>query len=157
MNKQIFRITGMSCASCSSAVQRRVSQLDGVADASVNLASERLVASFDPDKTSVKQIIHTVEKAGYGAFLMDVDETLQAGQKSSHAVSLRLWISLLFATPLLIIAMGPMVGFHALHLPDPYGGWSQAALCLPVMIAAIPLFRSGFKAAMTGSPTWIRW
>lgn len=152
MHKQIFRITGMSCAACSAGVQKRVAQMDGVTDASVNLASERLVASFDPQKTSVEQIIESVKKAGYGAITMEANETLQAGQKSSEAVSVRLWVSLAFAVPLLIVAMAPMLGFHALHLPDPYGGWLQAALCLPVIIAAAPLFRSGWKAALVASP-----
>ncbi|MHB1461579.1 MAG: heavy metal translocating P-type ATPase [Armatimonadota bacterium] len=152
MKKQIFRITGMSCAACSAGVQKRVSQMDGVAEASVNLASERLVTSFDPDRITVEGIVAAVKSAGYGAIPMEANDTLQAGQQSSEAVSTRLWVSLVFAIPLLVISMGPMVGFHALHMPDPYGGWLQAVLCIPVIIVAAPLFRSGWKAAQVGSP-----
>lgn len=66
MNK-VFKITGMSCAACSRAVERKVGKLEGINEASVNLASEKLYVDFDENKLSKEDIISAVEKAGYGA------------------------------------------------------------------------------------------
>ncbi len=152
MQKQLFNITGMSCAACAAAIQKRVGHMDGVSEATVNLASERLVVNYDDKLTSPQLIIDAVKKAGYGATPYDAESSLQAGQWSSRAVSTRLVISLVFAIPVFILSMGPMLGLHWLHISDPYGGWIQALLALPVMIAAAPMFKSGWKSLQVGSP-----
>ncbi len=60
-------IGGMTCASCVARVERKISRLDGVGQASVNLATERATVSFDPATVKVAQIIGAVEAAGYTA------------------------------------------------------------------------------------------
>ena len=61
-----YDITGMSCAACSSRIEKEVSKLDGVTECSVNL----LTNSMSVDGTaSTAEIIAAVEKAGYGASL----------------------------------------------------------------------------------------
>ena len=44
-------IGGMTCASCSSRVQRGLSKLPGMADAAVNLATEKATVTYDPAAT----------------------------------------------------------------------------------------------------------
>ena len=58
-------IQGMTCASCVVRVEKKLSKVDGVQEASVNLATERASLSFDPQITSATELIQTVEKAGY--------------------------------------------------------------------------------------------
>lgn len=64
MNK--FHITGMSCAACSSRVEKAVSALNGVKDCSVNLLTNSMTVEGD---ASPETIIAAVESAGYGAAL----------------------------------------------------------------------------------------
>ncbi len=59
-----YIVTGMSCAACSSHVEKAVSKVPGVTSCSVNL----LANSMGVEGTaSEEEIIEAVEKAGYGA------------------------------------------------------------------------------------------
>lgn len=69
-----FKITGMTCAACSRAVERAVKKLDGTKEAHVNLAIEELYIEYDETKLSEQDIINAIENAGYGASLKNVKE-----------------------------------------------------------------------------------
>lgn len=66
MEKTTVKISGMTCAACAGRVQRAVGKLEGVASASVNLATEKLTVEFDPQRTGLPAIKEAVERAGYG-------------------------------------------------------------------------------------------
>jgi Cu+-exporting ATPase len=61
-----YRITGMTCAACAAHVQRAVSKVPGVHSAEVNIATEKLTASFDETQVSFDTLKKAVEDAGYG-------------------------------------------------------------------------------------------
>ncbi|MCX7951065.1 MAG: heavy metal translocating P-type ATPase [Clostridiales bacterium] len=69
-----FKITGMTCAACSRAVERAVKKLDGTNLAQVNLVIEELYIEYDETKINEQDIINAIEKAGYGATLKNVKE-----------------------------------------------------------------------------------
>ncbi len=64
--KENIQITGMTCAACATRVERAVAKIDGVSQASVNIATERLSVTYDGDKLSHEQIAEVVVSAGYG-------------------------------------------------------------------------------------------
>ena len=64
-NKEIYKIGGMSCASCAKAVERFTKKLDGVVSSSVNIATEKLNIEYDKQKVSFEDIKSAIEKAGY--------------------------------------------------------------------------------------------
>src|SRR4029079_18589458 len=59
-------ITGMTCASCSARIERKLGRVAGVQSATVNLATEKALVSFAAPVT-VEQIVAEVHKTGYGA------------------------------------------------------------------------------------------
>jgi len=59
-------ITGMTCASCVRRVEKALAKVEGVANASVNLATEKARVSYDPTVVQPSQLKAAVEKAGYG-------------------------------------------------------------------------------------------
>ena len=61
-----FPVTGMTCASCVRRIEKRLGKVEGVQDASVNLATEKARVVFDPAVASVGDLVAAVEKAGYG-------------------------------------------------------------------------------------------
>ena len=67
MKEQTFRITGMSCAACARAVERSAGRLDGVAQASVNFATEKMTVKYDEKAVGAEEIERAVSKAGYAA------------------------------------------------------------------------------------------
>ncbi len=58
-------VVGMTCASCVNRIERFLGNADGVADASVNLATERATVRYDPSLIDRAGIVSTIESAGY--------------------------------------------------------------------------------------------
>ncbi|MBE0585988.1 MAG: copper-translocating P-type ATPase [Desulfofustis sp.] len=63
--EKTFSVGGMHCASCSSRIEKVLSQVDGVAAAQVNLATEELRLRFDPQQVSVDQVVERVAGLGF--------------------------------------------------------------------------------------------
>ena len=49
-------ITGMTCASCASRIERKLNKLDGVS-ASVNYATEKATVDYDPQNVEPEQLL----------------------------------------------------------------------------------------------------
>jgi Cu+-exporting ATPase len=133
-----LEITGMTCSSCVSRVEKKLGRLDGV-DASVNLALETATVHV-PAGVSDEQVVETVEKAGYGAVLKNAPGVDDAGgpdgSDAMTRVARRLLVAAALSLPVFVISMLP--GFQF-----PHWGWVVAALSLPVVTwAAWPFHRS---------------
>lgn len=59
-------ITGMTCANCSATVERALKKSSGVTSVSVNLSSERATVEFDPQASTLNDLVGRVQHAGYG-------------------------------------------------------------------------------------------
>ena len=66
MIEEIYIIEGMSCAACSSAVERVTRKLEGVERSDVNLTTNRMTIYYDEAKVTPELIMAKVEKAGFG-------------------------------------------------------------------------------------------
>ncbi|HEX3020928.1 MAG TPA: heavy metal translocating P-type ATPase [Lachnospiraceae bacterium] len=66
MVKETVKISGMTCAACAQRVQKVVGKQEGIQNASVNFATEKLLVEYDDGKISMDNIKQAVEKAGYG-------------------------------------------------------------------------------------------
>ncbi|PKL23117.1 MAG: copper-translocating P-type ATPase [Spirochaetae bacterium HGW-Spirochaetae-3] len=62
-----LKINGMTCAACAQASERAVKKLPGVAEASVNFSTEKLLVKFETESLSLETIKTAVAKAGYEA------------------------------------------------------------------------------------------
>ncbi len=85
--KATFGITGMSCASCATRIEKAVRELDGVVDASVNFAMELLAVRYDPECVDRDAIIAAVSGLGYGARSKEEGGKLQFGVRGLHCAS----------------------------------------------------------------------
>lgn len=154
-----YNVTGMSCAACSSRVEKAVSNVEGVTACSVSL----LTNSMGVDGTASPQaIIAAVEAAGYGASLKDktadksvTDDDVLA-DRETPAIRRRLIASLVFLAALMYISMGHMMwGFP---LPQFLAenhvamGLVQLLLTAIVMVINQKFFISGFKGLIHRAP-----
>ncbi|MBO0478363.1 copper-translocating P-type ATPase [Vagococcus fluvialis] len=64
-NQRVYNIEGMTCASCAQTVEKVVSKVPSVEEASVNLATEKLTVSFDENSANEEGVIKAVDDAGY--------------------------------------------------------------------------------------------
>ncbi|NIK12615.1 heavy metal translocating P-type ATPase [Alkalibacillus almallahensis] len=65
-------VTGMTCAACSTRVEKVLNKMDGV-DAQVNLTTEKAAVDYDPEQTSMDDITNKIEKVGYGVLKEEAD------------------------------------------------------------------------------------
>ncbi len=79
-----FPVTGMTCASCVRRIEKALKKVDGVADASVNLATEKARVVYDPAVASPAQLRGAVEKAGYGVRDVPPPAALAAPAPAPH-------------------------------------------------------------------------
>ena len=157
--KKDFKVTGMTCAACSSRVERVLSKMEGVTKAEVNLATEDLHIDYDDSKLKIQDIIGKIEKAGYGAYEVKEDTKIDDTDKEDAINSLkkRFVLSLVFAIPLLYISMGHMMGAPLPSIIDPMKNAMnfaliQLILVIPVMIVGRKFFIGGFKNIVHLSP-----
>lgn len=168
MKKETYDVTGMSCAACSSRVEKAVAKQPGAQQVAVNLLKNSMVVEYDESRLSSAQIIAAVEKAGYGASLhakpgsAPAAQTAEAGgataaQKAYQSMKKRLALSLLFTIPLFYLSMGHMMGWP---LPACFLGmenamtfaFTQFLLLLPIVYINRQYYIVGFKTLWQRSP-----
>ena len=137
-------ISGMTCAACSTRIEKKLNRLDGV-QASVSLPLNSAHVLVDGDVTD-SQITGTVERAGYGATVHQQGNEL--GQEHDpHSLRTRLITAAILGIPAIVLSM---------TMPLHFTGWQWVvlALSLPVVTwAAWPFHVAAFKAARGGSST----
>lgn len=143
-------ITGMTCASCATRVERKLNKLPGV-EAMVNFATEKArVHSEAP--VPVEELIAAVEQAGYGASLpaSPVPDTAeQTIPRDDELASLRqrLIVSAVLAVPVAVLSMIPALQFT-------YWQWLTLTLAAPVVVwGAWPFHRAAAINARHGAAT----
>jgi len=62
-----LNVTGMSCANCSATIEDALGDLDGVASANANYATDEGSVEYDPEEVSLGEVFDAIESAGYGA------------------------------------------------------------------------------------------
>ena len=77
-----YSVTGMSCAACSSHVEKAVSKVPGVTFCSVNLLTNSMRVD---GSAATEEIIAAVERAGYGASLKDAE--ISHGGKNKNSMT----------------------------------------------------------------------
>lgn len=159
-----FEIEGMTCASCAQAIEKSVGKLAAVSSVNVNLATEKMTVTFDEAALNVSDIVRTVEDTGYQAKLETSEQEgpSQADRQSAHIQALwrRFLWSTIYTVPLLYIAMGPMLPFGGLPLPEFLNPMTNAMnfaviqllLTLPVVYLGRDFYKVGFKALFKGHP-----
>lgn len=168
MRTEVYNIEGMSCAACSSAVERVTRKMDGVEMSSVNLTTAKMTITYDEAKVTPEMIGEKVERAGFKAALSaperdlkKEEEELFAKQEENLKKSFRrLIIAIVFAVPLLYIAMGghvvpgglPMPAIIDMNLNPVNFTLIQLILTIPVLIAGQKFYTGGLKALVKGNP-----
>ncbi len=156
-------VTGMTCAACSSRVQRALEREPGVADPSVNLMMRSANLRYDPAATSPERLVELIRDTGYGAEVpahTGQREALEERDRETAAevrhYGIRSAVSLVAAAVGMVISM-PVMHAHAGHGPsaDPLMAWSTRVLdpwverLLPWLYQVDPAFLTWLLLGMT--------
>lgn len=147
-----LKTDGMTCAACSSAIEKAVGKIDGVNEVNANFSNNVVSVIYDPSKTNKDGIAKAIKKAGY--FVLEDDPDAIAERERLNAIKTKnqLIVSIIFTIPLSIIAMGPMFGLD-IPVSDKIYALLQLALCIPVLIAGRRFYTKGYPALVAGTPT----
>ncbi len=159
MITQKYTITGMTCAACSSAVERVTRKMDGVAESNVNLTTALLTITYDESKVTPELIIKKIDRAGFSAELYVEQKKEEPKEDDLKKTRNRLICNIILALPLLYICLGHMLPIH-LPLPAfmdmnkaPLGfALVQMILTIIVLINGRKFYLVGFKALAKGNP-----
>lgn len=145
-----LEISGMTCASCATRIERKLNKLPGV-EATVNYATEK--ARVRADGVETAELIAAVESAGYSAVLpapiAPEPTSTDTPAEDPELVSLRrrLLISTALAVPVALMSMIPLLQFT-------YWQWLALTLTAPVAVwGAWPFHRAAFVNARHGAAT----
>ncbi|HQA49033.1 MAG TPA: heavy metal-associated domain-containing protein, partial [Bacillota bacterium] len=75
--KAVFRVSGMTCAACSSRIEKRLNMVEGVHKAAVNLAVEKATVEYDVNRVSPEKLIEVIRDTGYDVVLDRVELRLK--------------------------------------------------------------------------------
>ncbi len=165
MLTQTYIITGMTCAACSSAVERVTRKMDGVEESNVNLTTGMLTITYDETKLTPEDIIKKVDRAGFGAELYaeknkeeqrEAEDTLEEDVKKTKR---RLICNVILAIPLLYVCMGhmlpfplPVPAFMDMHERPLVFALVQLILTMIILINGRKFYLVGFKSLFRGHP-----
>ena len=141
-------ITGMTCASCASRIEKKLNRLDGV-EASVNYATEKATVDYDAGAVAPDQLLEAVESAGYAAVLLAADESEEQPPERDETAPLRtrLVVSAVLSLPVLLLSMVPAFQFDNWQ-------WLVLQLATPVVVwGAWPFHRAAWLNLRHGEAT----
>ena len=140
-------IGGMTCASCVARVERALKKVPGVAEATVNLATESARVTFDPKLANDGRLRRAVRDAGYEPRTAAQADDAESASKWTGFAPVA--IGLVLSAPLVLPMIGDLFGKHWM-LP----AWIQFLLATPVQfILGARFYKAGWSAlkAFTGN------
>lgn len=158
MVTEFYNIEGMSCAACSSAVERVTRKLEGVFSSDVNLTTNRMTITYDETKINPELIIEKIQKAGFGVVLANEVRDENEHQQS-YSMRWQLMIAVIFTVPLLYLSMGhmvpfplPMPAFLDMNVNPFYFAAAQLILTIPILICGKKFYLVGLRSLLKGNP-----
>jgi P-type Cu+ transporter len=140
-------IEGMTCASCVTRVEKALRSVEGIVDASVNLATEMAVVTYSSDAVTDKEIEKAVNNAGYSVSRVETSEDREELRTHEYGkLKTKFIVSLLLTVPITTIEMGLMWRHTPFLHSVPHQTWNYIlfALTVPVLFWGGSRFFSGF-------------
>ncbi len=147
--KERFYIEGMHCASCAYRLQKHLKKIDGIKDASVNLASESVFIDYNPDIITLKSITRQIRNLGYEIIVPGTNSSKrQSFERKMRRKRIKrklrknqLIVALVFLAPLLAIGLSPLLHYP---LPQPISyEYNPVSFCILQLILCAPIVFTG--------------
>ena len=142
-------------------MEKALGNVDGVDLAEVNFALNRAAVHYNPEIANPSVLESAVEEAGFEAQrLKDTEDAPEPSEQSEQEYlkfRRKMWLALGFSVPLVLLAMGPMLGFSLPNWfapetePQRYG-LIQLLLTLPVLWAGRDFYTKGISTLLHRTP-----
>lgn len=143
-----LNVEGMTCATCSTRVEKVLRRMPGVATAQVNLATEVATVAFEPGVDGAQEAMEVIQRAGFGASPAATDAEARAAHKARDDARTKkelvfLLVSATLSAPLVAPMLLTVFGVHWMASP-----MAQLALAAPVQFIAGARFYKGAWGAL---------
>lgn len=164
LKKEVYNIEGMSCAACSSAVERVTNKLEGVSLSQVNLTTNKMTIEYDETLVTPRDIMDKVEKAGFRALpLVEDKKAIELNENKREneleRVKQRLIVNIILSIVLLYISMGHMLpvkllipNIISMHMNPNNYALIQFFLTSVILYNGKKFYVNGFKSLFKGNP-----
>ncbi|MCX8128663.1 MAG: heavy metal translocating P-type ATPase [Clostridia bacterium] len=143
----ILSISGMTCAACAARIEKKLSKLDGVSRAAVNLAAEKASVEYDSKKIKIADIIKAIESLGYKAERAEeISQDKEKEQREKEIKRLRseLIVSAVLSAPLIMAMLLTLLNIDIAFLHNEY---FQLIVATPVQfIIGARFYRNAYHA-----------
>ncbi|MFC0250427.1 heavy metal translocating P-type ATPase [Massilia consociata] len=151
----VFTIDGVRCAACVWLVERRLGQLAGVREVSLNVATGRLYVGRDPALCRPSTILRALRAIGYTAYLYDQRRHGERLERERRTMFRQLFVAglsmmqvMMYAVPVYLAGDGTMDADMTALM-----GWASLFLTLPaVFYSALPFFAGAWRGIRHGMP-----
>jgi len=150
--KTSFKVGGMTCASCSAAVEKALNKSDGVYQANVNIATEKGSVEYNPEILSKNDFREIVKNSGYELLSFEDEETDKSSESAEDEISddlkkvkaakKKMWGTWAFTIPIMLWMIPEM--FFGIAWPN-----MQIFNLGMIVLAIPPLFVFGRKTFVT--------
>lgn len=145
-----LNISGMSCASCSARIEKKLSRMEGIDAANVNLATNKAVVTYDSSQIKLEQITQAIDRLGFVA--REESEGNRAvgvledtGSKELYRL---LIAAIILSAPLVLSMVLMLLGINVVLLHNPY---FQLILATPIQfIIGYRFYKNAFSALRGG-------
>lgn len=130
-----LEIQGMTCAACVNRIKKKLKDLSGVLDVSVNLATEKAFVRYVIGSVAIEDMVAEVEGIGYKAYAKE-DSEGESREREIRLQGRRFLVSAILSTPLLLVMIGDVFGISNSLTHFVMNPWVQFALATPVQFWA---------------------
>jgi Cu+-exporting ATPase len=152
--KLVLPVTGMTCAACANSIERGLGKKEGVHEAVVNFAAEKVTVRYDSALTTRREIVDLIEELGYGVREEGLAETRgddgqDARERAELAARKRVLIFVMSVTVITELIMF-LEYRYMLHIP--YHNWIMLFAATPIVFwAGLPTHRGAWRSVRHGS------
>ncbi len=147
---KIVPVTGMMCAVCAGAVDKIVSELEGVIDVEVNLATATMTVSYESSKTNLNCLKEILKKSGYDLIIVEdkksaLEEQDKIEKQNYEKLRHRVLISWILTIPIAVVSM--------MHIDNTMVDVALLVTTLFVMLyCGVDFYKKGFRQAVKLMP-----
>lgn len=154
MARETIKVSGMTCVACANSIEKALQKKDGITEAVVNFAAEKVVVQYDSTKTNRREMVTVIEDLGYG---VPAEESIEgkagldreAREQAELLTRKRIVIFVMSVTAIIEIIMLLEFRYH-FHLP--YHNWIMLAAATPIVFwAGLPTHRGAWRAISHGN------
>lgn len=143
-------LENMSCAACAWLIERRLQQQAGVAEATVNMSTNRLHLRWQEGRQTLSHLLGTLEAIGYRARPYRADTHVAQLKKESRSLLLRLVVAGFGMMQVMMYAGSLYVGDYYNNIETEYVhylNWTNFVITTPVFFySGWPFYRSAWRA-----------